>query len=108
MEIKQSFPIPLSRQINEWVRISRFTGNLLNSKAEWNMPPVVRINVENETKRKQQNELNSARSPELSNNTQIRRIPFQYRSQFFNPTSQSYLQHRTVNRPEEGSKGSET
>ena len=79
MEIKQSFPIPLSRQINEWVRISRFTGNLLNSKAEWNMPPVVRINVENETKRKQQNKLNSARSPELPNNTQIRRIPFQYR-----------------------------
>ena len=53
MNIRQSFPDPLSIQINEGVRISRFSGNLLNSKAEWNMPPVIRINVENETKKKQ-------------------------------------------------------
>ena len=79
MEIKQSYPDPLSRQINEGVRISRLIRKLLNSKAEWNMPPVVRINVENETEKNKKNELNSARSPELSNNTQIRRIPFQYR-----------------------------
>ena len=73
MTIKESFPDPLSRQVNEGVKIKRFEGNLLNSKAEWNMPPVIRINVENETKTLQKNQLN------LQLNT-IKKLSFQYRS----------------------------
>ena len=44
MNIKQSFPDLPCRQINERLRINGFPGNLLNSKAECNMPPVIGIN----------------------------------------------------------------
>ena len=47
MEITQKFKDPLSRQANEAVRISeRKKNELLNSKNEFNHPPIARISVE--------------------------------------------------------------
>ena len=47
MEITQKFRDPLSRQANEAVRISQRKKNeLLNSKNEFNHPPIARISVE--------------------------------------------------------------
>ena len=42
----------MSRQINEMVRITNFQGTLLNSKSEWNAPPIVRIIAESESDRR--------------------------------------------------------
>ena len=47
MKITQKFSDPLSRQANEAVRISnRGKQDLLNSKNEFNHPPIARICVE--------------------------------------------------------------
>ena len=40
---------PISRQINEMEQIINFQGTLLNSKSEWNAPPMVRIVAQNES-----------------------------------------------------------
>ena len=45
------FKDAMSRQINEMVRMTNFQGTLLNSKSEWNAPPIVRIIAENESER---------------------------------------------------------
>ena len=49
--VAKTFQDPLSRQINEMVRMTHFNGHLLNSKAEWNAPPIVRIIVINESEK---------------------------------------------------------
>jgi hypothetical protein len=48
IRLEKSFKDPMSRQINEMVRITNFHGTLLNSKSEWNAPPIIRIIAENE------------------------------------------------------------
>ena len=50
--VEKFFRDPMSRQINEMVRITDFQGTLLNSKSEWNAPPIVRIIAENESERR--------------------------------------------------------
>ena len=50
--VDKFFREPISRQINEMVRITNFQGTLLNSKSEWNAPPIVRIIAENESDRR--------------------------------------------------------
>jgi hypothetical protein len=51
MEITKSFRDPLSRQANEAVRISSMKKNeILNSKNEFNHPPIARITVERSRK----------------------------------------------------------
>ena len=50
--MEKFFRDPMSRQINEMVRITDFQGTLLNSKSEWNAPPIVRIIAENESERR--------------------------------------------------------
>ena len=51
MQITKRFKDPLSRQANEAVRISnRGNGELLNSKNEFNHPPIARISVERSKK----------------------------------------------------------
>ena len=58
MEITKRFRDPLSRQANEAIRISsRGKHELLNSKNEFNHPPITRISVERSLKNK-----NSARN----------------------------------------------
>ena len=52
IRVENSFKDPMSRQINEMVRIMNFNGTLLNSKSEWNAPPIIRIRAENESERK--------------------------------------------------------
>ena len=50
MEITQKFKDALTRQANEAVRIySRPSHEILNSKAEFNHPPVARVVVEKKT-----------------------------------------------------------
>ena len=50
MEITQKFKDALTRQANEAVRIySRPSHELLNSKAEFNHPPLARVVVEKRT-----------------------------------------------------------
>ena len=50
MEITQNFKDALTRQANEAVRIySRPDNELLNSKSEFNHPPLARIVVERKT-----------------------------------------------------------
>ena len=46
-----NFRDAMARQINEMVRMTNFQGTLLNSKSEWNAPPIVRITAENESER---------------------------------------------------------
>ena len=56
MEISNKFKDALSRQANEAVRInSRSNSELLNSKCEFNHPPVARIIVERKSELKKQN-----------------------------------------------------
>ena len=51
MKITKKFTDPLSRQANEAVRISsRGKNSLLNSKNEFNHPPIARITVEKNRK----------------------------------------------------------
>ena len=51
MEITKKFKDPLSRQANEAVRIfNRSNSQLLNSKAEFNHPPLARVVVEKKKK----------------------------------------------------------
>ena len=51
MEITKPFKDPLTRQANEAVRISSLKKNeILNSKNEFNHPPVARISVERNRK----------------------------------------------------------
>ena len=52
IRLENSFKDPMSRQINEMVRIMNFNGTLLNSKSEWNAPPIIRIIAENESERR--------------------------------------------------------
>ena len=55
MEITNKFHDPLTRQANEAVRISsRRKDEILNSKNEFNHPPITRITVERNKKRKPQ------------------------------------------------------
>ena len=42
------------------VRIKKFQGTLLNSKSEWNAPPIVRIIAQNENERNQEKLKNNA------------------------------------------------
>ena len=61
MEITSKFRDPLTRQANEAVRISgRRKNEILNSKNEFNHPPITRITVERNKKRKPQVGPNSA------------------------------------------------
>ena len=56
MEITKSFRDPLTRQANEAVRISHNNKNeILNSKTEFNHPPIARITVERSKKFKNKN-----------------------------------------------------
>ena len=51
MEITQKFTDALTRQANEAVRISSRSGQeLLNSKSEFNHPPLARVVVERKKK----------------------------------------------------------
>ena len=51
MEIMKKFRDPLTRQSNEAVRISqRRKDEILNSKSEFNHPPIARITVEGRRK----------------------------------------------------------
>ena len=51
MEITQKFTDALTRQANEAVRISSRSGHeLLNSKSEFNHPPLARVVVERKKK----------------------------------------------------------
>ena len=44
--VTSKFRDPLTRQVNEGVRIANFSGDLiLNSKSEWNHPPTNRVSV---------------------------------------------------------------
>ena len=54
-KVEKSFQDPMSRQINEMVRCINFKGTLLNSKSEWNAPPIVRIIAENESEKPSRN-----------------------------------------------------
>ena len=49
--MEKSFKDPMSRQIDEMVRCINFKGTLLNSKSEWNAPPIVRIIAENKSEK---------------------------------------------------------
>ena len=60
IKVDNSFRDPMSRQINEMVRIKKFQGTLLNSKSEWNAPPIVRIIAQNENERNQEKLKNNA------------------------------------------------
>ena len=61
MEITKKFRDPLTRQANEAVRItSRKKNEILNSKTEFNHPPVARIIVERSNKFKNKNECGPA------------------------------------------------
>ena len=51
IRVEKSFRDPMSRQINEMVRITNFHGTLLNSKSEWNAPQIIRIIAQNESER---------------------------------------------------------
>ena len=51
IRVTQNFQDPMSRQVDEMVRMSNFQGTLLNSKSEWNAPPLIRIIAENENER---------------------------------------------------------
>ena len=56
MHITRKFRHPLSRQANEAVRISHNNKNeILNSKTEFNHPPIARITVERSKKFKNKN-----------------------------------------------------
>ena len=46
--VENSFQDQMFRQVNEMVRIKHFQGTLLNSKSEWNSPPIIRIIAQNE------------------------------------------------------------
>ena len=46
MNVVRSFREPLSRQVTEAVLIKNHRGELLNSKAEFFQPPLVRIRTE--------------------------------------------------------------
>ena len=49
IRVEKSYQDPITRQINEMVRMKNFQGTLLNSKSEWNAPPMVRIVAQNES-----------------------------------------------------------
>jgi hypothetical protein len=51
IRVTRTFQDPMSRQVDEMVRMSNFRGTLLNSKSEWNAPPIIRIIAENENER---------------------------------------------------------
>ena len=46
MRVVGSFKDPLSRQVTEAVMIKNHQGTLLNSKAEFHQPPLVRVRQE--------------------------------------------------------------
>ena len=46
MNVIKAFKDPLSRQVTEAVLIKNHTGTLMNSKAEFHQPPLVRIRTE--------------------------------------------------------------
>ena len=46
MRVVGSFKDPLSRQVTEAVMIKNHQGTLLNSKAEFHQPPIVRVRQE--------------------------------------------------------------
>ena len=53
IRVVKTFQDPMSRQIDEMARMTNLQGTLLNSKSEWNAPPIVRIIAENETESNQ-------------------------------------------------------
>ena len=46
MRVLRSFKDPLSRQVTEAIMIKNHRGEILNSKAEFHQPPIVRIRNE--------------------------------------------------------------
>ena len=58
----RTFQDPMSRQVDEMVRMTNFRGTLLNSKSEWNAPPIIRIIAENEN----ENERNPRKSDDIA------------------------------------------
>ena len=66
MEITDKFRDPLTRQANEAVRISkRKKFELLNSKNEFNHPPIARISVVRKEKTKFQKQNKNPAQPSL-------------------------------------------
>ena len=70
--VDKTFQEPMLRQINEMVRMSTFTGTLLNSKAGWNAPPIVRIIAVNESEKAKAEERNQIASQHI-NSVQVER-----------------------------------
>ena len=64
--VDKTFQEPMLRQINEMVRMSNFTGTLLNSKAEWNAPPIVRIIAVNESEKARAEQRNQIASQHIN------------------------------------------
>ena len=60
IKVDKPFRDPMSRQINEMVRIKKFQGTLMNSKSEWNAKPIVRIVAQNESERNKEKLDNNA------------------------------------------------
>ena len=52
MKVVKSSRDPLPRQVTEAILIKNHQGEILNSKSEWNAPPIIRIRAENESERK--------------------------------------------------------
>ena len=80
IRVDQTYRDPMSRQVNEMVRIKNFEGTLLNSKSEWNAPPIIRIVAQNETESRKResriksseenydsNQISSVQQPPLNN-----------------------------------------
>ena len=74
IRVEKSFKDTMTRQINEMVRIKKFQGTLLNSKSEWNAPPIVKIIAQNESERNPRklkqnasNKINSVQPTPLNN-----------------------------------------
>ena len=65
IRVDQTYRDPMSRQVNEMVRIKNFEGTLLNSKSEWNAPPIIKIVAQNETEsRKRESRIKSKTTSE--------------------------------------------
>ena len=62
IRVEKAFKDPMSRQINELVIIKSFQGTLLNSKYEWDAPPIVQIINENKNESRQSEKIASGRN----------------------------------------------
>ena len=76
IRVDQTYRDPMSRQVNEMVRIKNFEGTLLNSKSEWNAPPIIRIVVQNENEsRKKESRIKSNEEIYASNQSSSVQLP---------------------------------